>query len=120
LLPVPQRRGIALVAISPQKPYGSLVMTEKDELSFAVLLDPGSRGGREVGALSTPSPAALVAPLSSGLDLREVKADGTTTLPMPTTLIVDGGHMVRWVDLHPDYTTRSEPEEILSVLDSLR
>ena len=49
-----------------------------------------------------------------------MNADSTATLPMPTTLIVDRDHTVRWVDVHPDYTTRSEPEEILAALDSLR
>lgn len=120
LLSVLERRGVALLAISPQKPDGSLSMKEKDELSFAVLSDPGNQVAREVGILTTPSPDALAAQLSHGLDLREVNADGTATLPMPTTLIVDRDHVVRWVDVHPDYTTRSEPEEILAALDTLR
>jgi peroxiredoxin len=120
LLPVLERQGVTLVAISPQRPDGSLTMKEKDELSFAVLSDPGNQVAREVGILTTPSLDALAAQLSHGLDLREVNADGTVTLPMPTTLIVDRDHMVRWVDVHPDYTTRSEPEEILAALDSLR
>jgi hypothetical protein len=38
---------------------------------------------------------------------------------MPTTLILDADHVVRWVDLHPDYSTRSEPGEILAALDAL-
>jgi peroxiredoxin len=120
LLPVLERQGVALVAISPQKPDGSLTMKEKDELSFAVLSDPGNQVAAEVGILTTPSPDALAAQLSHGLDLRQVNADSTATLPMPTTLIVDRDHTVRWVDVHPDYTTRSEPEEILAALDSLR
>jgi peroxiredoxin len=120
LLPVLERQGVALVAISPQKPDGSLTMKEKDELSFAVLSDPGNQVAAKVGILTSPSPDALEAQLSHGLDLREANADGTATLPMPTTLIVDGDHMVRWVDVHPDYTTRSEPEEILAALDTLR
>jgi hypothetical protein len=38
---------------------------------------------------------------------------------MPSTLIVDGDRVVRWVDVHLDYTTRSEPKEILAALDAL-
>jgi peroxiredoxin len=120
LLPVLEQQGVALVAISPQKPDDSLDMKEKEELAFAVLSDPGNQVAREVGILTAPSPDALEAQLSHGLDLREVNADGTTTLPMPTTLIVDGDHTVRWVDVHPDYTTRSEPAEILAALEALR
>jgi peroxiredoxin len=120
LLPELLGRGVALVAISPQTPDGSLSITEKDNLSFAVLSDSGNHVARQVGILTAPSPEALAAQLSHGLDLRELNADGTATLPMPTTLIVDRDHTVRWVDVHPDYTTRSEPDEILAALDSLR
>jgi peroxiredoxin len=120
LLPELHDRGVVLVAISPQKPDGSLSITEKDNLSYAVLSDSRNQVAGQVGILTAPSPEALAAQLSHGLDLREVNADGTKTLPMPTTLIVDRDRTVRWVDVHPDYTRRSEPEEILAALDSLR
>jgi peroxiredoxin len=119
LLPSLEARNVALVAISPQKPDGSLSMKEKNELSFAVLSDPGNQIAREVGILTSPSPEALAAQRSRGMDLAELNADGTAALPMPTTLIVDAKHTVLWIDVHPDYTTRSEPEEILAALDSL-
>ena len=48
-----------------------------------------------------------------------VNADGTTGLPMPTTMIVDAERVVRWVDVHLGYTTRSEPGEILAALDAV-
>jgi hypothetical protein len=38
---------------------------------------------------------------------------------MPTSIVVDGDHMVRWIDVHPDYSTRSEPTEILAALDAV-
>jgi hypothetical protein len=38
---------------------------------------------------------------------------------MPTTIIVDADHVVRWVDVHPDYSTRSEPDRILAALDAV-
>ena len=37
---------------------------------------------------------------------------------MPTTIILDGGHVLRWIDVHPDYTTRSEAEDIVAALDA--
>jgi hypothetical protein len=57
--------------------------------------------------------------LELGLDLTAVNADGTTGLPMPTTIIVDADHAVRWIDIHPNYATRSEPNQILAALDSV-
>ena len=53
------------------------------------------------------------------MDLAAVNADGTTGLPMPTTIIVDAGHVVRWRDVHTNYATRSEPEQILAALDAV-
>ena len=113
------RREVALIAVSPQAPDGSLSTQEKNELTFTVLSDPGNQVAKAVGILSAPSAEARAAQLELGLDLAAVNADGTTGLPMPTTIILDPGHAVRWVDVHPDYTTRSEPDQIVAALDAI-
>jgi hypothetical protein len=33
--------------------------------------------------------------------------------------IIDAGHVLRWIDVHPDYSTRTEPAQILGALDQL-
>jgi hypothetical protein len=38
---------------------------------------------------------------------------------MPTVAIVDAGLVIRWIDVHPDYSTRTEPAEVLAALDHL-
>lgn len=119
LVPELLRRAIPLVAISPQKPDGSLTMQEKNELTFTVPSDPGNVLARQVGILTRPTDAVRARQLAAGIDIASMNADGTTELPMPTTLIVDGEHVVRWIDVHPNYATRSEPAEILAALDSL-
>ena len=119
LVPELLRRAIPLVAISPQTPDGSLTMQEKNELTFTVLSDPGNVLARQVGILTRPSDAVRARQLAFGIDITASNADGTTELPMPTTLIVDGEHVIRWIDVHPNYATRSEPAEILAALDSL-
>ena len=113
------RRSVTLVALSPQTPDGSLSMQEKNDLGFAVLSDPGNSLARSVGILTAPSQEARAAQLQLGLDLEIVNADGTTAIPMPTVLILTPDLTVRWVDVHPDYTTRSEPAEILAALDAI-
>ena len=113
-------RGVRLIAVSPQKPDGSLTMQEKHGLRFAVLSDPDNTLLRDAGILTAPSPDARAAQLELGLDLEAVNADGTTALPMPTTLIIDPDLTVRWVDVHPDYSTRTEPAEILAALDEIQ
>ena len=119
LLPWLNQRGVELVAISPQRPDGSLSMQEKNNLAFTVLSDPGNSLARRLGVLTQPSTDARAAQLRLGLDLRGVNADGTIELPMPTTLIVDAEHVLRWIDVHPDYSTRTEPQQILDALDRL-
>ena len=119
LVPEVARRNVGLVAISPQVPDGSLSIQEKHDLTFAVLSDPGNQLARAAGILTGPSDEVRAVQVQLGLDLTDINADGTTGLPMPTTLIVDADHVVRWVDVHPDYATRSEPEQILAALDAL-
>lgn len=119
LLPSLNERGVELIAVSPQKPDGSLTMKEKHDLEYAVLSDPGLVLGRAMGVLTGPSEEARAAQLDLGLDLTEVNADGTVALPMPTVAIVDGGLAIHWIDTHPDYSTRTEPAEILAALDTL-
>ena len=38
---------------------------------------------------------------------------------MPTVLIVDRDHIARFVDIHPDYTGRTEVNDILTALQQL-
>jgi peroxiredoxin len=119
LLPQLAERGIPLIAVSPQKPDGSLTMQQKNGLDFTVVSDPGNTIAGRLGILTRPSPEARAAQLQLGLDLTSVNADGTVTLPMPATVILDASHTVRWIDVHPDYSTRTEPRQVIDALDHL-
>jgi peroxiredoxin len=119
LLPQLAERAIPLIAVSPQKPDGSLTMQQKNGLDFTVVSDPGNTIAGRLGILTRPSPEARAAQLQLGLDLTSVNADGTVTLPMPATVILDASHTVRWIDVHPDYSTRTEPRQVIDALDHL-
>jgi peroxiredoxin len=108
--------GITLVAISPQAADGSLTMKEKHELDFAVLSDPGNQIAAALGILTRPSDEVRAIQLANGLDLEVVNADGTTNVPMPTVAIIDSHGILVWIDVHPDYTTRTEPAEVLDAV----
>ncbi|WP_028934326.1 peroxiredoxin-like family protein [Pseudonocardia spinosispora] len=116
LVPELDRLGITLIAVSPQKPDGSLTVAESNELSFAVLSDPGNQLGAGLGILNAPTPDAKAAQEGLGMNLAEVNADGTWTLPMPTVVLVDAEGTIRWIDVHPDYGTRTEPADILQAI----
>lgn len=120
LLPQLNEHGIALVAISPQKPDGSLSSQQKNALAFPVMSDPGNVLADRLGILTTPSAQAQAAMAQLGLDLTAANADGTPTLPMPTVVIADADHTIRWIDVHPDYTNRTEVADIINVLDAVR
>lgn len=111
-------RGAALIAISPQKPDGTLTMQETNALTFTVLSDAGNTIAGRLGILTEPSEGATASQAALGLDLAAANADGTTVIPMPTTVIVDSTGKIRWIDVHPDYVTRSEPAEILTAYDA--
>jgi peroxiredoxin len=119
LLPQLTQRGIRLVAISPQKPQGSLTMQQKHRLAFTVVSDPGNIIADRLGILAQPSDEARAAQLPLGLDLTSINADSTATLPMPATVILDASHTIRWIDVHPDYSIRTEAQQIIGALDRL-
>ena len=116
LVPALAERGIPLVAISPQTPDGSLSTQETKELTFTVLSDPGNQIAGRLGILTAPTDGARAAQLQLGLDLTKVNGDGTTALPMPTVIVADAAGVIRWIDVHRDYTTRTEPDHILQAI----
>ena len=119
LHPLLDERGVGLVAVSPQKPDGSLTMQEKHDLPFPVLSDPGNALAGELGILMPArSDDVRAAQEKLGLALEEVNADGTDTLPLPTVVLVGGENSIAWIDVHPDYTTRSEVSAILTAVDA--
>jgi peroxiredoxin len=114
-----EKRKVGLIAISPEKPDGSLTMQQKHDLAFTVVSDPGNRLARFLGIVTRPSPGARAAQLQLGLDLTAVNADGTTELPMPATVILDAEHVLQWIEVHPDYSARTEPALVLEEVDRL-
>ena len=119
LLPALSDRAVRLIAVSPQGPDGSLTMQQKHDLAFAVLSDPGNVLARLIGIVTAPSQEVRAAQLRLGLDLTQINADATTALPWPTTAILDAGRTLRWIDVHPDYSTRTEADDIITALDAL-
>jgi peroxiredoxin len=119
LLPQLNGFGARLVAISPQSPDESLSTTEKAALEFTVLSDPGGRLADRIGIAFEQADEVLAAQRELGLDLKKVNAEGAIRLPRPTVLIVDHNRTVRFVDIQPDYTARTEVADIIAALTDL-
>ena len=119
VLPELDKLGGKLVAISPQVPDGSLSAKETSELTFTVLSDVGNELARSLGITHISSDKVRAAGLSHGNDLGKVNGTGEWELPHPTVLIVDRGGTVVFADVRVDYTTRTDPAEILAALRTL-
>jgi peroxiredoxin len=119
---LPRLKGFdaTLVAISPQTRDESLSTAQKAALEFEVLSDPGSRLAKRIGIAFDQPARVLAAQRRLGLDLAEVNDEASTTLPMPTVLIVDTDRVARFVDVQPNYTARTEVSEILDALAAMR
>jgi hypothetical protein len=51
--------------------------------------------------------------------VRDGNADDTPAIPHPTVLLVDEDRVVRFADVHVDYTTRTETDVILQAVKDL-
>ncbi|MFJ9781707.1 peroxiredoxin-like family protein [Amycolatopsis sp. NPDC101161] len=112
LVPELKALGASLVAISPQKPDGPL-----PDLEFPVLSDVGSTVARGLG-LSYPVSAPVREAMEKlGTDLEQV--NGTWELVHPAVVVVDQDRVLRFVDVHPDFVTRTEPADVLEAVKSL-
>ncbi|MCA1845576.1 MAG: AhpC/TSA family protein [Actinobacteria bacterium] len=119
LVPALAANDVALIAVSPQTPDGSLTMQETNELTYTVLSDPGNQIAGQLGILTAATDEARASQTALGIDVAGGNADGTPTVPMPTVVVVDAGGTIRWIDVHPNYGTRTEPAEILEVVTRL-
>ena len=53
------------------------------------------------------------------LVMEAVNADGTADLPFPTVVVLDANGAIAFIDVHPNYTTRTETADILAAVDAL-
>jgi peroxiredoxin len=119
ILPQIQALGASLVAISPQTPDNSLMFTEKQALTFAVLSDVGNRVARQFGLVFTLDEAVRAVHRQMGADLPAYNGDDSWELPMPGTFLVDQTGAVRLAFVDPNYTRRLDPSIILTELKKL-
>lgn len=119
VVPELAKLGATLAAISPQTADGSLTTQEKNELDFTVLSDVGNVVSRQLGLTFRVSDVVREAMSSIGTDLGQVNGTGEWELVYPAVVVVDRDRTIRYVDVHSDYTTRTEPAAIIEAVKSL-
>jgi peroxiredoxin len=109
--------GAQLVAVSPQRPTNALSLTEKHELAFPVLSDVDQTAIRAY-RLRYELPAALkdVYTKAFAVDLSVENADGSWTLTVPATFVVDQQRRIRFAYANTDWRVRAEPADVLAAL----
>ncbi|MFD0678453.1 MULTISPECIES: peroxiredoxin-like family protein [unclassified Paenibacillus] len=111
--------GAQLLAISPQTPDHSLSVHEKNELSFHVLSDLHNQVAEMYQLKFKLREDLHDFHRSLGAALDEHNGDDSWELPVPATYIIDKQGVIRFANVDPDYTKRTEPNEILNILQSL-
>jgi peroxiredoxin len=112
--------GGQFVAVTPQRPTNALSVTEKHDLAFPVLSDE-SQDVIRAYKLHYELPAALKDLYGNawGLDLTDQNADGSWSLPVTGTFIIDRDRRIRFAVASADYRVRAEPEQVVAALRSL-
>ncbi len=111
-------RGVSLIAISPQTPDGSAAAVTNGELGFTVVSDPANAFAGALGIVTAPSAEAQDAHTALGFAVKDSNADDTPAIPYPTVIVIGADRVVRFVDIHIDYTTRTETADILAAVDA--
>ena len=112
-----EARGVRLVAISKDSPEDAARQLERDGLHFSLLADPRLKVIRQYGLehhkaieFSTGSFTLFGIPLAF--------VPSFETMAIPTTLLVDEGGTIRWIDQADDYRLRSDPARVLEAIDA--
>ncbi|GAA4539550.1 peroxiredoxin-like family protein [Amycolatopsis samaneae] len=120
VLPGLAASGARLAAISPELPDGSLSTVESNELAFDVLSDVGNVVARSLGITFRPESDVQGAMATLVGDIGARNGTGDWELPHPAVLVAGRDRVIRFVDVHPDYTTRTTPEQILAAVADAR
>ena len=85
-----------------------------------MLSDVGADYAKKIGLAFTLPEALCEIYANLGGDLERFNGTGNFNLPIPATLMVDTDRKVAFVHVDVDYTTRANPEDVLSVVRNIK
>lgn len=100
-----------IIAISPQKPDDALSISQKNTLKFEVLSDSDQAVIKAYNLQFDPGED-----YHQRRDLSILNGDGSKTLPVPATFIIDKDFTVIASHVEANYTERMSSVEILKIL----
>jgi peroxiredoxin len=101
--------GVPLVAISPQIPEALINVRKRHSFTFHVASDTGAQLGRRFGLTFK----------SEGAPKPESVAQGLAELTHPAVVVIDANHVVRYVDVTPNWMARSEAGPVLEAVQKV-
>jgi peroxiredoxin len=119
VLPRIVEAGASLLAISPQTVKQSFFMADQHKLRFPLLSDTSNQVARQFGLVYCVPDYQQAIYRRAFINLPFANGDESWELPIPATYVLDRDGTVLYASADPDYTTRPEPEEILSVIKQL-
>ncbi|MEI9964248.1 MAG: peroxiredoxin-like family protein [Caulobacteraceae bacterium] len=120
LYPALERLGATLVAVSPQVPERLVEIKRRHDLQFLVASDKDNALGRRLGITFEANAASQQAGRAKGHSLGDTIGTGTWELPMPTVVVIDRDHTVRFADVAPDWLARTEAEPVIAAVEALQ
>ena len=103
-----EKRGAAMVLISPQPHHFSKSLAKKYKVNFQFLVDADNKVAKQLGIFHKNG-------LPVGMQALGYKNDTV----MPTILITDASGTLIFADLTDNYRVRPEPETFLKILDGV-
>ena len=92
---------------------------KKHGLTFRVLGDPGNTVAARFGLVFSLPEDLSELYKNFGIDFKRFYGEENWQLPMPGRFILDSQGTVVHRAVHPDYTKRPEPDEIVDILTSI-
>ncbi len=115
-----KQAGASLVAITPELPDASLSTSEKNSLDFKILSDVEANYARTLGLVFTLPEALRPIYANFGIHIEKHNGRKQFDLPLAATFVINAEGIIvsAWVDA--DYTRRQEPEEVVSIIQSMK
>lgn len=114
-LPEIKALGAAMLAISPQNPDGALTAKEKNDLDFEVLSDATQKVIKAYNLQFDPGED-----YHNRRDLTLLNGDGSKTIPVPATFIINTDGIIVAAHVEANYTQRMGTSEILEALKQMK
>ena len=113
-IPEIKQLGATLLAISPQSPDDALTMKQKNQPGFEVLSDIDQKVNKAYNLQFDPGQD-----YHDRRDLTLLNDDGSKTLPVPATLIINSNRKIAATHVEANYTLRMSAEEIIAILQGM-